>query len=448
MKAQLAAAAYASPAAFTEIRFQHQRGAAILQRGDDVVYATHTERAVGLVRCCAPGRGWGAATFRTLDDLGAAIRRAYEAALAIRAAELTPLPPVPARVLDLPCPPDRDPSGIALADKLALVATVARALRAADRRVTGARVRYEDRLVDTTVVTSEGLALRAARPECALAVLAVAEEGGAAERATGSLATTGPWRDLEAWAAEAGRIGERAVLQLHAPPVRAGRYPVVLDQAAAGLLAHRAVGHACQADADPLPVGTRLGSEAVTIGDDRTAIGCRATAAFDHEGTAPVPTILVQHGVVVGHVHTRATAARAGTGPTGHARGAGPEPPRARLGNTYVASGRGDLDALLRDIELGVYVADPVGVSLDDGRAALRAGLARMIRRGELAEPVKGVTLEADPLVLLGLVDRVAADFVWNRTAAGCDREGAGRVAVSHGAPHLRLVDVPVGELA
>jgi TldD protein len=321
-------------------------------------------------------------------------------------------------------------------------------MRRPDRRVVGTRVHYEDALIDTIVVTSEGLALREERPELALAALAVAEEAGTVERATGSHGSSGPWVELQEWGHSAWQIGERAVLQLNAPPVRAGRYPVVLDPASAGVLAHRAVGHGCEADADAVPVGTRLGSGVVTIGDDGTAFGRRGTMAFDHEGTAPVPTILVQHGVVVGHVHSRITAARAGTGATGNARGAGLEPPRARLGYTYVASGQGELADLLADIPLGVYVADPVGVSLDDTRAGIRAGLARMIRRGELAEPIKGVTLGADPLVLLGLVDRVAADFTWNGAASCCDRAAAGRVPVSTGAPHVRLIEAPVGELA
>ena len=271
------------------------------------------------------------------------------------------------------------------------------------------------------------------------------------ERAAASIASPGHWTTLEEWSRTAYLIGERAVLQLHAPPVRAGRYPVVLDPAAAGLLAHRAVGHLCQADAGgagPLPLGTRMGGEAVTIGDDGTALGRRGTFAFDHEGMIPVPTMLVQHGVVVGHVHTRMTAARAGAGPTGSARGGPGEPPRARLSNTYVQSGRGDLADLIREIELGVYAADPVGASLDDSRAGLRAGHARMIRNGELAEPVKGVSLGADPMALLGLVDRVAADFSWSEAASSCDRAGEGRLPVGIGAPHVRLIEVTIGESA
>ena len=254
---------------------------------------------------------------------------------------------------------------------------------------------------------------------------------------------------LEEWSRTAYLIGERAVLQLHARRfARAATRWCSIPPA--GLLAHRAVGHLCEADsggAGPLRLGTRMGGEAVTIGEDGTALGRRGTLAFDHEGMTPVPTLLVQHGVVVGHIHTRMTAARAGAGPTGSARGGPGKPPRARLSNTYVQSGRGDLADLLGEITLGVYAADPVGASLDDSRAGLRAGHARMIRQGELAEPVKGVSLGADPMALLGLVDRVAAVFVEHDRVLL--RPGARwQLPVGIGAPHVRLIEVAIGESA
>ncbi len=451
MRAHLAAAARASQSSFTDIRFERRRGAAILHRGAELVYATSTDRALGVVRCYNPGHGWGIASFRTLDELRAALRNAGESSLALRDPESIPLPPVPARELEIGCPAGRDPALVPLPSKVELVATVSRAMRGPDRRVVSTRTHYEDALHETIVVTSDGVSLYESRPDISLSAVAIAEEAGTAERATGSIASAGQWHELEEWCRSAGQIGERAVMQLHAPPVRAGRYPVVLDPAAAGTLAHRAVGHLCEADADgagPLPLGARLGSELVTIGDDGSAIGRRGTAAFDHEGVAPVPTILVQHGVVVGHVHTRMSAARAGTGSTGTARGREGEPPRARLSNTYVASGKGDLAGLLNGIALGVYIADPVSATLDDSRAGLRAGLARMIRHGELAEPVKGAVLGADPLALFGLVDGVAADFSWGNSAAWCDRGPAGRLQVSTGAPHMRLVEAAIGGLA
>jgi predicted Zn-dependent protease len=223
VRAHLAAAARASQSAFTEIRYEQRQGTDILQRGSEMVYATSPRSAGGVVRCYNPGRGWGVATFRTLDDLGGALRNAGEASLALRVAEAGPLPPMPARELDLECPAGRDPSGISLQDKIALAAMVGRTARGPDRRVVSTRARYQDSLVETIVVTSEGLSLREVRPELSLSALAVAEESGTTERAVGSIASAGHWTELEQWSRSASLIGERAVLQLHASPVRAGR---------------------------------------------------------------------------------------------------------------------------------------------------------------------------------------------------------------------------------
>ncbi|HEX9895229.1 MAG TPA: TldD/PmbA family protein [Gemmatimonadales bacterium] len=452
MRAELSAAAVSSPAAFTDIRFERRRGVSILHHGRRLQAITERSFTGGVVRCLAPGFAWGSCSFRSLDDLPSAIRRAHEQALALPPRPGPTLPSLPARQLAVQCLAPADPAAVSIARKLELTDLVAAALFGADRRVIDARVHYVDELVETMVVTSEGIALAEARPEFALSVIATADEAGTTERVVDSLAARS-WSDLESGVATAPAIAERAVALLHAAPIRAGRYPIVLAPRAAGMMAHRVVGHLCEADGDsdvraPLPLGTRVGPDSLTIGDDPTADGLRGTRAFDHEGLQPRKTTLVQHGVVVGHVHTRSSAARAGAAPTGSGYGVGLDIPRARLSNTFIASGKTDLADLLDGISLGILVEDLVGASLGGGRAELRAGFAQVIRHGEPSEPIKGVTLGGDALVLLGQIDLVGGDFEWDPAAAWCDRAGAGRIAVSTGAPHVRLVDVSAGDVA
>jgi len=136
-------------------------------------------RGASIAGCVATGsccHGWGAASFRNLDDLRGALRNASEASLTLRDAGAGALPSVPAREVDLDCPAPRDPSSIPLPRKLELAAMVGRTLRGPDRRVASTRVRYQDSLTETVVVTSEGLSLREVRPELSLSALAVAEE--------------------------------------------------------------------------------------------------------------------------------------------------------------------------------------------------------------------------------------------------------------------------------
>jgi TldD protein len=449
VRAELAAAAQSSPAAYTDIRFERRRGVKILRGGRELIAVAEYSSAGGLVRCQA-GPAWGSSTFETPDQVAAAIRQAHELALIASRRSAAPIPRAPARELEIQCLAQADPAIISLPRKLDLTDLVASSLLEADRRIADVRVQYTDEMAETVVVTSEGSALTEHRPEFTLSVVATADEAGTTERVVDSIAARS-WSDLESGAATAPAIAERAVQLLHAVPLRAGRYPVILSPRAAGVLAHRAVGHLCEADGDadpqgPLVHGTRLGPDSLTIGDDPTAEGLRGTRAFDHEGLKPRKTILVQHGVVVGHVHTRRSAARAGVAPTGSARGAGLELPRARLSNTYIAAGQSDPEDLLDAVTVGLLIEEVASVSLEHGKVGVRAGFARMIRQGEPAEPVKGVTLSGDALVLAGQIDLVATDFEWDHSAAWCHRAGAGRVPVSMGAPSIRLLDVLAGD--
>jgi TldD protein len=196
-----------------------------------------------------------------------------------------------------------------------------------------------------------------------------------------------------------------------------------------------------------LPIGSRVGPECLTVGDDPTAEGLRAGGAVDDEGTTARRTLLIQHGVVVGHLHSRETAVAAGQAPTGHARaGSLRGPPFPRASNSFLAQGQGTLEDLLGDIPQGIYLSDSLAAESSGDRLAFRAGSARMIRQGRLAEPVKGVLLSEALLSLLGRVEAVGGDFRWDTSAATCRDGAAGMVPVTTGAPHLRLVDVAVGE--
>lgn len=453
MRELLEAALGRSPADYTDIRFHRRRRTIIALRGNRTEFVTETEEAGGLVRCLHRGHGWGATEVRAAGELTAAVQQAAELSLVLRSPDPVVLAPVPVREASFPCPADADPRSTPLLAKQRLAAVLAKGIGGFDRRVVDVRVRYEDHWEETWLGTSEGVVLHQARPELSLAAFAVAVETGTAARATDSVATAGSWADLERWAEGATRVAGRAIARLHAAPVKPGRVPVILDPRFAGVWLHRALGHRCVAEpgaaAPPrLELGTRIGPEILEVGDDGTALGLRGSLAFDHEGAVPQNTVLVRNGVLVQHLHTRATAQESGAAPTGSAR-AGPRGfPSARLTNTYLANGRGTLEDLLGGISLGVYLAEPESAALDGGTLAIRAGFARMIRRGELAEPVKGVALIGDALGLFGLVDAVAGDFAWDPSASRCEDAGGDDLPASHGAPHVRLVEAPIGEAA
>jgi len=451
VKAALLDALSQSRAGYSELRLRRVWSSTVLIRDRAVETVGSSLETGGLARCCSPGTGWGSVGFTGVERLAGRLLKAHELSLAAASRIPVRLAPIPIRQLEQTDPIRDDPRASGLPEKRRRAEALAEAVFAADRRVSSARIVCRDELSETWLATSEGTWVHELHPSVSIALLVVAEEAGNVERALGSIGLRGGWGAADGITLSA-RVAAIAVERLHAKPVRPGRYTVVLDPAAAGALVHRAVAHFARpalpgADSDVLPVGTRVGPECLTVGDDPAAEGLWASSRCDDEGTASRRTVLVQNGVVLGHLHSRETAAVSGHAPTGHARaGSLRGAPHPRATNTYLSRGEGTLEDLLEGVSTGVYVSDVLTCVGKDDQFALRAGRAWMIREGRLAEPVKGVQLGGELLALLGRVDAVAGDFVWDQGSARCRDGAAGVVTISTGAPHLRLVDVLVGE--
>jgi TldD protein len=72
------------------------------------------------------------------------------------------------------------------------------------------------------------------------------------------------------------------------------------------------------------------------------------------------------------------------------------------------------------------------------------AGEAWMIRDGEIAEPVKDVTLSGNVFKTLANIEAIADDFHWDESG-GCGKGGQSGLPVGCGGPSLRIRDVVVG---
>jgi TldD protein len=72
------------------------------------------------------------------------------------------------------------------------------------------------------------------------------------------------------------------------------------------------------------------------------------------------------------------------------------------------------------------------------------AGEAWMIRDGEIAEPVKDVTLSGNVFKTLANIEAIADDFYWDESG-GCGKGGQSGLPVGCGGPSLRIRNVVVG---
>jgi TldD protein len=454
LKDQIADALQGARADHTEIRLERTWATAIAYRGSRLEGASTAIEVGGMVRCLNYGKGWGVASFTGLDRLRAMVARAHELSLAVPLDAPIRLADIPLRSEDHLADLDGDVRGISLAEKRAFLERLIQDMLGSDRRIVDTHASYEDAITERWFATSAGVMLYDLTPSVRLAAAAVASEESFLERGLESWGARGGWRSVQATDHLFRAAARRAVSLLGAPRVKSGTYPVVLDPRCVGALIHCGVGHLNEADAlaarpdlDALMrPGKRIGSDLLTIGDDGSAASLPGSLPFDDEGAPTQNTLMVQHGVLIGRLHTRETAGRGGTRPTGNARaGSFRQVPEARLTNTYVANGRGTLEDLVRGITYGLYCCDAMGADTNLGRFSLRTGYAHLIRDGQITDLARPVVLAGDLAEVFGRVDAVAGDFRWNQLASLCRRAGSGRVPVCEGSPHLRIDGVLVG---
>jgi predicted Zn-dependent protease len=438
----------------TEIRLERTWATSIAFRGSRLEGATTGFEQGGMVRCLNRGKGWGVASFTGFDLLRPMVSRAHELSLAAPIDTPIRLADIPVRSEDHLSDLDGDVRGTALGEKRDLLERLNQEMLSSDRRIVDTYVSYEDAVTERWVATSDGVMLYDLCPSVRLAGAAVASEESFLERAFESWAVRGGWRSVQVADQPFRTAARRAVALLAAPRVKAGTHTVVLDPRCVGALVHQAIGHLSEADtlaARPdldqvMRPGRRVGSDHLTVGDDGSASSLPGSLHFDDEGAPTQNTLLVQHGVLVGRLHTRETAGREGARPTGNARaGSFRRVPEARLTNTYVASGRGTVEDLIRGISSGVYCCDAMGGETQLGRFSLRTGYAQLIRDGQLTDLAKPLVLAGDVAETLQRLDAVAGDFRWNQLATGCSRGASGRILVCEGAPHVRIDGATVG---
>ena len=221
--------------------------------------------------------------------------------------------------------------------------------------------------------------------------------------------------------------------------------PVVLAPAVAGLLIHEAIGHPAEADRipdqyrDKLRLGLKIGPSNLTITDRGDVAESRGSLPFDDEGVPCRPTPLVITGHWVGLLHSRRTAARDGTGPTGNARTTSFRyPPVCRMRVTEVQAGAVEPSVLLVNSDDALYLDWPQFGQVRGAVIEIRA-FAWRILGGQLDEFLGPVVLHHRPLAVLADIDAIGSDSQIINSYPGCTRGEQKRLTVGMIAPTMRI---------
>jgi len=245
---------------------------------------------------------------------------------------------------------------------------------------------------------------------------------------------------------------QRVQILLSAKPAPAGTMPVVISSEAGGTMIHEAVGHGLEADlaCNGLSVyqgklGQQVASPLITVLDDGAMPGKRGSYRFDDEGTASKNNVLIENGKLKSYLVDRLSAMKFDLMATGNGRRESfRHKPIVRMTNTYIASGKDEPEAILKETPWGIFVKAMGGgqVNTVTGDFVFAVTEGYLIENGKLTSPIRGATLVGNGPKVLSIVDRVGTDLGFATGTCGKDGQGA---PVTDAQPTLRIPELTVG---
>jgi len=288
--------------------------------------------------------------------------------------------------------------------------------------------------------------------------MSVAYEAGKLERVYDSRSRVSGWEFISStdWGEYTRGISRLALDAVKAPTPKAGVYRAVVDPELIGLVIHEAFGHAVEGDLVASGssilagrLGEAIASSCVTIVDDGLVEG-GYYVPYDDEGVEKKPVTVVDNGVLKSFLTHLASASKLKLDPTGNGRAQDfHSQPIVRQTNLYMKPGDYSFEELIEDISEGIYLKGmgAGGGQVDPGTGSFTfsVGPSYMIRKGELAELVRGTVVSGLILETLKGVEAVGCDLsVETSVFGGCGKEGQ-IVRVGDGGPHVKIKQISVG---
>lgn len=442
-----------SDAEYTEIRIEDVSSTWINFRGKELDSIGSSKTLGGIVRALVKG-GWGYSIFNDLSDLKGRVKQACESAKLVGRdkSKFAPTEPV---VDVIKAKLKKDFRDIPLSVKKQTIEEYNEIILGYHEKIQTSFVGYGDSFRKIWYANSEGTYIEDERPNTFVFTVATARDGDNVQNGRESAGGNDGFQVVEGFHQMAEMSARRAVELLSAPPVKGGRYTVIIDPKLAGVFAHEAFGHLSESDfvyenermKELMVLGKRFGPDILNIIDDGSIPGALGTQKYDDEGVKTRKNYLIKEGILVGRLHSRETAAKMGESPTGNARAIGYRfPPIVRMTNTYIDAGKSTFQDMIKDIKLGLYAVGNIGGQTAMEMFTFSAYYGYMIRDGQIAELVRDVVLTGNVFDTLMNIDMISNELVWLPGGpGGCGKGVQSPLPVGLGGPHVRIQNVIVG---
>ncbi|MBI5872102.1 TldD/PmbA family protein [archaeon] len=320
---------------------------------------------------------------------------------------------------------------------------------------------------ETFYTNSEGTEISSRIPRTMLHYSLVASEGNQSEQRYFQFGESGGWEVLKKWKMEE-KIREEAKILLNiirkSKPIVPEAMDVILSPELVGIAMHESCGHPYEADRilgregaqagesfiTKEWLGTRIGSDTVTVVDDPLVPNNFGYYEYDDEGVKARRRILIKNGIINEFLHNRETAIKMNTESNAAARASAySREPLVRMSNTFMLPGNYSFDELIEGIQKGVYIKSFTEWNIDDKRWNQKyVGCeSYLIENGELKGPVRRPILEITTKAFFSAVDACGkeVDYVSGTCGKG---DPMSPIPVWMGGPHIRLRNVVVGRYA
>jgi len=351
-------------------------------------------------------------------------------------------------------------------ERISLFTDAHKALTASKVKIPATVMQCSVDLATRYFVNSEGSRISSFVPKIGAYAFITVAERGKTEQAFRQFGYSGGWEAFREWRIPEKLIHEAKVLKdviTKAKAVKPGDMDLVCGSEVTGIAAHESCGHPMEADrilgremsqagrsfiyeGSEFWVGSKIGSEAVTVVDDPTIEHSYGYYVYDDEGVRARRRFLYKKGVITEFLHNRESAAKLGTKSNGSSRSVSYDREAiVRMANTFVLPGELSEEELVGDVRRGVYMKSFTEWNIDDKRFNQRyvGREAYAIENGELKGPVARPVIETSTLKFWTAVDAVSKKVGFDAATCGKGDPAQG-IPVFTGGPSIRLRGVYV----
>ena len=346
---------------------------------------------------------------------------------------------------------------ISAEEKVKLLQQLDQWARAADPRVVQVMASLSAAYDLVLVAASDGTLAADMRPLVRMNVSVIAEQGERRENGSAGFGGRSGFQlllDQERAEENVKEAVRQALVNLEAEEAPAGAMEVVLGNGWPGVLLHEAVGHGLEGDfnrkgtsAFSGRVGEQVASSLCTVVDNGTLAGRRGSLNIDDEGVETENTVLIENGKLKGYMQDKTNGRLMNEASTGNGRRESyAHLPMPRMTNTYMLPGEHTREEMIASMERGIYAVNFGGgqVDITSGKFVFSANEAYLVEKGEIKQPLRGVTLIGNGPEVMSKITMVGNDLELDPGIGVCGKDGQS-VPVGVGQPSLKVGELTVG---